>query len=172
MTLRRVGLAVEMAMTDSGMSIKDYIDALNAERRHTANMRALAIVGTVGAMIFGVLQATKVLAETFEKRMDTTNEWRGALEDQAKGKATVEELQHIKAQLEEVRTEQAAERNRRGGSAGNWKQIGAVIAAIAAINGMIFLFDKEAEQRAEPISASTPQVVIPLPPAQVDRTPR
>ena len=35
--------------------IKAYVDALNLERRHTSNMRSLAIIGTLGGMIFGYL---------------------------------------------------------------------------------------------------------------------
>ncbi|HYI39981.1 MAG TPA: hypothetical protein VE053_06655 [Allosphingosinicella sp.] len=126
-------------MTETGVPMKEYLDALNAERRHTADMRSVAIVGTLGAMIFGIFRATGVLAETFEKRMQTTNEWRGALEDQAKGKATVQQVEQIERTLDEVRRDVAAEKNKTTGSTGNWKTIGAIVAAIAAINGIIFV---------------------------------
>lgn len=145
-----------------GISHKRYIDALDAERRRTEAMRSLAIIGTLGAMIFGIFRATGVLAQTFEKRMDTTNEWRGALEDQAKGKATIQQVEQIEKTLDELRRDVAADKNSRSGSSGNWKTIAAVIAAIVAINGMIFLFEDKMEQRA-PSKAS--EVVIPLPPA-------
>ena len=126
-------------MSRNSVRMKSYVDAVNAERHRADNWRATAIIGTFGALIIGIMRATAVLAQTFEKRMDTTNEWRGALEDQAKDKATVQQFNQLKEQLDEVRQEQAAERNTRGGAAGNWKQIGAIIFAVAAINGIIFV---------------------------------
>lgn len=47
-------------------------------------------------------EAIKVLALSFEKRMDTTNEWRGALEDQAKGKATITQFDTLKERVESL----------------------------------------------------------------------
>ena len=44
-------------------------------------------------------KATTIADANFEKRMDTTNEWRGALEDQAKGKASVQQLDALKEQV-------------------------------------------------------------------------
>jgi hypothetical protein len=121
------------------VSLKDYFDALAAENRRTANMRVAAIVGTFGALIFGIFKATGVLAAEFKTRMDTTNEWRGALDDQSKNKVTTQEFSQLKEMIEEVKAEVAAARNLRTGAAGNWKMIGAVIAAVAAINGIIFV---------------------------------
>lgn len=83
-------------------------------------------------------EAVKVLANTFETRMNTTNEWRGALEDQSKDKATVQQVAQLKEQLDEVRTAVAAMGNRSGGMSQLAIMAGIVIAAVAGVNGIIF----------------------------------
>lgn len=47
-------------------------------------------------------KATAIADANFEKRMDTTNEWRAALEDQSKRLATTETVETLKARVEAI----------------------------------------------------------------------
>lgn len=47
-------------------------------------------------------KATAIADANFEKRMDTTNEWRAALEDQSKRLATMEMVEMLKTRIEAI----------------------------------------------------------------------
>jgi hypothetical protein len=80
-------------------------------------------------------KAITVAFASFEKRMDTTNEWRGALDDQAKTMASKQELSALDDRVEKV---EAALLTHGGVVRGQdivWKLIAAAsaIAAVVAV---------------------------------------
>lgn len=88
---------------------RDLFDSeVSSLRRDIASLEKL-----LGTKIESVEDAAKLALDAadkasakadsnFEKRMDTTNEWRGALEDQAKDKASVQQVDALKEQVSKL----------------------------------------------------------------------
>ncbi len=83
-------------------------------------------------------EAVKVLASEFKTRMAGTNEWRGALEDQSKGKATTQQFDQLKEQVDEIKEQLLAIRNRTAGIGHLAGMIGGGITIIGVIVGAAY----------------------------------
>lgn len=104
-----------------GVRLKSYIEAVNAEMRRTDNMRAIAIVGTFGALVFGIQQAVKVYSATANQLLSLHNDLiRKGERDHAEVKrdmATKAEVEPLKSFVD----------NERGGSTASGKFWGAIV---------------------------------------------
>lgn len=78
-------------------------------------------------------QAIKTAQIAFEKRMDTTNEWRGALDDQTKRLATIQQVDALKDQFDKLEGRVNLGANKAAGI----MQMAAIIGGVITIAGVI-----------------------------------
>ena len=103
-----------------GVRLKSYIDAVNAEQRRTGNMRALAIVGTFGALVLGIQQAVKIQATTADKLLSLHND---LIRKSERATAEIKAEMATKAEVEPIRAFVDNERGSSTASAKFWAAI-------------------------------------------------
>lgn len=96
-----------------------------------------ASLATIHAILDERANAVAVAFANFEKRMDTTNEWRAALDDQTKTLASTKEVADLKLRIEKLETLVASTGGMAVGAQKNTTMIFAVIAAIGTLIGII-----------------------------------
>lgn len=97
--------------------------------------------------ILGILDervaAVRKEAADAKDRANASNEIRGAMVDQQKNfadkEATDRRFEQLKELVDEIKRDVAASKNKAVGGSQLWVMIGAVIFAVAAINGIIFV---------------------------------
>lgn len=96
-----------------------------------------AKLDTVHAILDERAKAITVAFASFEKRMDSTNEWRAALDDQTKTLASRMEVADLKQRIEKLETALASTGGMAAGAQKNTTMIFAIIAAIGTLIGII-----------------------------------
>lgn len=81
-------------------------------------------------------EAVKVLADNFEQRMATTNEWRESLSDLIKTRATAQQVDSLEERIERVELVIASTG---GAKAGVTQSVALLFATVAAVGGVVGL---------------------------------
>jgi len=89
--------------------IREYFDGeIASVRRELGGLKELlrtqieAVEDSAKLALDAADKATDKADATFEKRMDTTNEWRGALDDVMKRLATIQQFETLKERVDTV----------------------------------------------------------------------
>lgn len=140
---------------------KAYVDATNAEQRRADNWRSLAILGTLGALIFSIQQAVKVYAASNSNLFSLHNDLI------RKGERERAEQSLTFATKEEVAPLKVAHDRQVGSSMTSGKFFGYLIVAVTLAMTLGFGIANLVKQAPTPVHVENP----PSDPVPVDPAP-